>query len=264
MTRFSTLPPVVILCGGRGTRLREQTEMIPKPLVEIGGRPILWHIMKTYAYFGCTRFVLCLGYKGEQIRSFFMGQDPEPYLDAEQGVPGPDETVRYREAREEWTITFAETGLDTNTGGRVKRAASRYVQESLFFVTYGDGLARINLLDLLDFHRRKGRLATLTCVRPLFPFGIAELGLDDRVIAFREKPQMYEWVNGGFFVFERQVLSYLGTDDVLEQEPFERLAKDSQLSAYRFEDFWMCMDTYKDAQRLNDLWEAGEAPWRIW
>lgn len=238
--------------------------MIPKPLVEIGGRPILWHIMKVYAYFGCARFILCLGYKSEQIRSFFTGQDPATCLGMEQEAPNLDETIQYREAGEEWTITFAETGLDTNTGGRVKRAASRHVQESPFFVTYGDGLARINLLDLLGFHQRKGRLATLTCVRPLSPFGIVELGPDDQVAAFREKPQMREWVNGGFFVFDRQVLSYLGADDVLEREPFEQLAKDLQFSAYRFEDFWMCMDTYKDAQRLNELWEVREAPWKVW
>ena len=263
MTRPSPLPPVMILCGGRGTRLREQTEMIPKPLVEIGGRPILWHIMKMYAHFGCVRFILCLGYKGGLIRGFFTREAPERSVGAEAGAPGPDETIRYVEAGEEWLITFAETGLDTNTGGRVKRAAE-HVQESPFFVTYGDGLARIDLLDLLRFHQGEGRLATLTCVRPPSPFGIVELGADGRAVAFREKPRMREWVNGGFFVFERQVLSYLGTDDVLEREPFERLVKDQQLSAYRFEDFWMCMDTYKDAQQLNELWENGGAPWKVW
>lgn len=263
MTRPSGLPPVMILCGGRGMRLREQTEVIPKPLVEIGGRPILWHIMKIYAHFGCTRFILCLGYKGEQIRSYFTGQACERYADAEPRAHGRDETVRCMEAGEEWLITFAETGIDTDTGGRVKRAA-HHIRESPFFVTYGDGLARIDLFDLLRFHQRGGRFATLTCVRPLSPFGVVELGSDGRVVAFKEKPRMSEWVNGGFFVFDRQVLSYTSKDDVLEREPFERLAKDSQLSAYRFENFWMCMDTYKDAQQLNELWETGGAPWKVW
>lgn len=263
MTRPSVLPPVMILCGGRGMRLREQTEVIPKPLVEIGGRPILWHIMKIYAHFGCTRFILCLGYKGEQIRSYFTGQVCERYFGAEPGAYGRDETVRYVEVGEEWLITFAETGIDTDTGGRVRRAA-HHIRESPFFVTYGDGLAQIDLFDLLRFHQRVGRFATLTCVRPLSPFGVVELGSDGRVVAFKEKPRMREWVNGGFFVFDRNVLSYLSKDDALEREPFERLAKDSQLSAYCFESFWMCMDTYKDAQQLNELWETGGAPWKVW
>ncbi len=257
------LPPVVILCGGRGTRLREQTEMIPKPLVEIGGQPILWHILKIYAHFGCTRFILCLGYKGEQIRNYFMERGGIRQQVANPNLPPGDETITYRENDEEWTITFAETGLDTNTGGRLKRAEP-HLTDASFFVTYGDGLARINLLDLLAFHRRKGRLVTLTCVKPFSPFGIVELGQDDEVAAFKEKPQMREWINGGFFVFERKALAYVGPDDVLEREPFERLAKEGQLSANRFEDFWMCMDTYKDAQRLNELWDREGAPWRVW
>ncbi|MBI4342982.1 MAG: NTP transferase domain-containing protein [Candidatus Omnitrophica bacterium] len=278
------MPPVVILCGGRGTRLRERTESIPKALVEIGGRPILWHIMKIYASFGCRRFILCLGYKGDQIRRCFTGRrGAVPRLATVSsargslGTPPPDEvqggsargavgmedTVEHREAGQTWTITFADTGVDTNSGGRLARIVPR-LEASLAFVTYGDGLARIDLEELLAFHESHRRLATVTCVRPACPFGVVEVGGEDQVTAFREKPPMRDWVNGGFFVFDRQALDGFGDDEVLEREPLERLTRAGQLSAYRFDGFWMCMDTYKDAQQLNVLWERGEAPWKIW
>ena len=259
------MPPVVILCGGRGTRLRERTESIPKALVEIGGRPILWHIMKVYASFGCRQFLLCLGYKGEHIRRFFTParRGLRATFSSARGAVGAEDTVEHREAGQTWTVTFADTGLDTNSGGRLARVAPR-LTESPVFVTYGDGLARIDLQDLLAFHARKGRAATMTCVRPASPFGLVEVGADEQVTAFREKPPMRDWVNGGFFVFDRRALEGFGEDEVLERGPLERLTRAGQLSAYRFDGFWMCMDTYKDAQQLNQLWERGEAPWKIW
>ena len=253
-------PPVMILCGGKGTRLREHGETIPKGLVEIGGMPILWHIMKIYAHFGFKRFVLCLGYKGDMIKEYFWPNNSRTGILNGQGS---DETITYQDGSDEWTITFAETGLETNTGGRLKRA-SVHVREATLFATYGDGLADIDIGGLLSFHSRKSRLATMTCVKPRSPFGIVLLDSDDQAIAFHEKPRMNDWVNGGFFVFQQEFFDHVGEDDVLEREPFERLVKQKQISAYRFEGFWRCMDTYKDAQELNELWETGEHPWKVW
>jgi glucose-1-phosphate cytidylyltransferase len=231
---------VVILCGGRGTRLQERTQEIPKPLVEIGGQPILWHIARLYAEQGLRRFVLCTGYKGELIEAFVRAQMwPE-------GVE----------------VTCVDTGLDTPTGGRIHRIADRVGER--FCATYGDGLADIDLRAELAFHRRHGATATMTVVRPELQFGIADIDDDDRVTGFHEKPRGEHWVNGGFFVFERAVFDVLTDESVLERGPLERLAADGQLRAYRHTGFWECMDTYKDAVALNDLWAAGRAPWKVW
>jgi glucose-1-phosphate cytidylyltransferase len=231
---------VVILCGGRGTRLQERTQEIPKPLVEIGGQPILWHIARLYAEQGLRRFVLCTGYKGELIEAFVRAQAwPE-------GVE----------------VTCVDTGLDTPTGGRIHRIADRVGER--FCATYGDGLADIDLRAELAFHRRHGATATMTVVRPELQFGIADIDDDDRVTGFHEKPRGEHWVNGGFFVFERDVFDVLTEESVLERGPLERLAADGQLRAYRHTGFWECMDTYKDAVALNDLWAAGRAPWKVW
>jgi glucose-1-phosphate cytidylyltransferase len=231
---------VVILCGGRGTRLQERTQEIPKPLVEIGGQPILWHIARLYAEQGLRRFVLCTGYKGELIEAFVRAQMwPE-------GVE----------------VTCVDTGLDTPTGGRIHRIADRVGER--FCATYGDGLADIDLRAELAFHRRHGATATMTVVRPELQFGIADIDDDDRVTGFHEKPRGEHWVNGGFFVFERDVFDVLTEESVLERGPLERLAADGQLRAYRHTGFWECMDTYKDAVALNDLWAAGRAPWKVW
>jgi len=233
-------PQVIILCGGQGTRLREHTQSIPKALVEIGGRPILWHIMKLYAHYGFREFIVCLGYKGELIRAYF-----ETHTD-------------------QWSVTFVDTGAETQTGGRVLRVLPHVTGDTVF-VTYGDGLANIDLSDLLRFHRRQGTATTITCVNPESPFGIVEIGADQRVVRYQEKPRMDQWISGGFFVFERRAFSYLqGDADILERRPFEQMAADGELSAYRFKDFWTCMDTYKDTQRLNALWESGQAPWKVW
>jgi glucose-1-phosphate cytidylyltransferase len=229
---------VAILCGGRGTRLQEHTQSIPKPLVEIGGRPILWHVMGIYLRFGFRRFVLCTGYRGEMIRRFVGG------LDWGAGVE----------------VTCLDTGLDTPTGGRVL-AAARHLGAVPFCATYADGVADVDLDALLAFHRAHGALATMTVVRPELQFGVAEIGEDGRVSGFREKPRTEHWVNGGFLCFEPGVAGYLEADSVLEREPLERLAADGQLHAFRHEGFWDCMDTYKDAVLLNDLWQQGLAPW---
>jgi glucose-1-phosphate cytidylyltransferase len=231
---------VVILCGGRGTRLQEHTHSIPKALVEIGGQPILWHVINIYAAQGLGKFVLCTGYLGEMIEEFVRSETWP------RGV----------------AIDCVDTGLDTPTGGRVKRIADR-VDQGTFCATYADGVADIDLEALVDFHRSHGELATVTVVRPRTPFGVAALDGADRVLSFEEKPRLEHWVNGGFFCFEPGVLSYLEESSVLEREPLARLAADRQLHAYRHHGFWDCMDTYKDAVVLNDLWDAGEAPWRV-
>jgi glucose-1-phosphate cytidylyltransferase len=229
---------VAILCGGRGTRLRERTEAIPKPLVEIGGRPILWHVMQIYASQGFRRFVLCTGYRGDLIADFVAA---EPWPD------GVD-------------VLCADTGLDTPTGGRIARVRSLLEADGTFAATYGDGVADVDLGALAAFHAERGRLATMTVVRPELQFGVAELE-DGLVTGFTEKPRLERWINGGFFCFEPAALAYIDADSVLEREPLESLAADGQLAAYRHAGFWDCMDTYKDAVALNDLWAAGSAPW---
>ena len=232
---------VVILCGGRGTRLRERTESIPKALIEIGGVPILWHVISIYAAQGFERFLLCTGYKGEQIEEWAAATTwPE-------GV----------------RVDCVDTGLDTPTGGRLKLLEDR-IGEERFCATYADGVADIDLEALLEVHGEGGALATVTVVQPTLQFGIAEVGGDGRVRGFEEKPKLERWINGGFFCFEPGAFSYLSENSVLEREPLERLAADGELHAYRHEGFWDCMDTYKDAVLLNDLWEQGDPPWRVW
>jgi glucose-1-phosphate cytidylyltransferase len=233
--------PVVILCGGRGTRLQEHTASIPKPLVEIGGLPILWHVIQIYASQGARRFLLCTGYKGELIEAFVRGAGWPAGIDVE----------------------CVQTGPDTPTGGRIKR-----VQEHLggrsFHATYADGVADVRLADLAAQHRAHGVLATMTVVRPELQFGVTELNGDGLVRGFEEKPRSEHWINGGFFYFESGVFDYLSHDSVLEREPLERLAADGQLAAFCHDGFWDCMDTYKDAVLLNDLWQQERAPWRVW
>jgi glucose-1-phosphate cytidylyltransferase len=233
-------PPVVILCGGRGTRLRERTESVPKALVEIGGRPILWHVIQIYAAQGFDRFLLATGYMGEAVAEFAA---------AERWPDG----VR---------VEAVDTGLDTPTGGRVAALAGR-LGEECFCSTYADGVADVDLDALLDFHREHGALGTVTVVRPNLQWGVAELA-GDAVTGFVEKPRSEHWINGGFFCFGPGVFDYLAADSVLEREPLSQLAADKQLRAFRHEGFWDCMDTYKDAVVLNDLWAEGRAPWRIW
>jgi glucose-1-phosphate cytidylyltransferase len=235
------LSTVVILCGGRGTRLRERTESVPKALVEIGARPIVWHVIGIYAAQGFQRFLLATGYLGEAVEEFVAAED------------WPDGV----------SVECIDTGVDAPTGGRIAALADRLGAEP-FCATYADGVADVDLAALLDFHREQGALATMTVVRPHLQWGVAELDLDGRVEGFVEKPRSEHWINGGFFCFEPGVLDYLDEDSVLEREPLARLASDGQLCAHRHEGFWDCMDTYKDAVVLNDLWAAGEAPWTTW
>jgi glucose-1-phosphate cytidylyltransferase len=231
----------VILAGGRGTRLQEQTREIPKPLVEIGGAPILWHVIGIYASQGFHEFALLTGYKGELIEEFVAGAAWPP------GV----------------SIRCVDTGVDTPTGGRIHRVRD-LVGDGTFMATYADGLADIDLEALEAHHRAHGDPATVTVVRPELPFGVALLDGGDRVTGFHEKPRAEHWINGGFFVFEPEVFDYLGDSSVLEREPLEGLADDGRLHAFRHTGFWECMDTYKDAVQLNDLWADGRAPWKLW
>ena len=232
--------PVAILCGGRGTRLKERTAEIPKALVEIGAKPIIWHVIRIYAAQGHRRFVLLTGYLGDQLERYAAAEDwPEPV-----------------------DVACVDTGLDTPTGGRVARAADT-LAAGTFCLTYADGVADIDLAAEAARHAAGGHVATMTVVQPHGQWGVAKLDAN-RVVGFEEKPRLADWVNGGFFVCEPAFLGYLEDDSVLEREPLERLAAAGELGAYRHEGFWDCMDTYKDAELLNDLWAAGEAPWRIW
>jgi len=256
---------VVILAGGQGTRLREETEYRPKPMVNIGPWPILWHIMKSYSAYGHNNFVVCLGYKGEMIKDYFlnyrlMANDFTLSLDHRK-VQIHNE--RLKESR--WKITLADTGLKAMTGSRIKQIEP-YVKGDLFLLTYGDGVANVNMKDLIKFHRSHGKIATVSGVMPPSRFG--ELIVKgDRVIEFGEKPQTHEGViNGGYFVLDRRVFDYLSTDDdcIFERKPLEKLAQQGQLMMYPHKGFWQCMDTLRDMQLLNELWERGEAPWKVW
>jgi glucose-1-phosphate cytidylyltransferase len=254
----------VILCGGMGTRLREETEYRPKPMVEIGGRPILWHIMKLYAHHGFSDFVLCLGYKGRMIKEYFLNYQAMNH-DITMCLANPSE-VRYHGdyETEDFTVTLADTGQNTLTGGRLKRIA-RYVQDGTFLMTYGDGLADIDVAKVLAFHRQHGRLATLTSVRPVSRFGVLQTDTAGSVLEFAEKPNSEGWINAGFMVLEPGVLDYVTGDDVaFEQGPLERLAADGQLMAYRHGGFFFAMDTYREYLHLNQLWDERRAPWRVW
>lgn len=233
--------PVGILCGGRGTRLQEQTHAIPKGLVEIGGRPILWHVLRIYAAQGFRRFVLLTGYLGDMIEEFAAATSwPEP-IDVE----------------------CLDTGQDTPTGGRVALAADRF-RDGTFCLTYADGVADIDLAALLAFHSAQDVASTMTVVRPYSQWGIALIDDADHVEGFREKPRLDYWINGGFFCCEPAFLDYVNPDSVLEREPLEHAAGDGELAAFRHHGFWDCMDTYKDAVVLNDLWSSGDPPWRVW
>ncbi|MGH2953149.1 MAG: sugar phosphate nucleotidyltransferase [Solirubrobacterales bacterium] len=234
--------PVAILCGGRGTRLQEHTHAIPKALVEIGGKPILWHVIQIYAAQGFRRFLLLTGYRGEMIADFIAAE-------------------RWLEPIE---VECVDTGLETPTGGRVARAAER-LREGIFCLTYADGVADIDLEAQLAFHGREQAEATMTVVRPYSQWGIAVIDEEsERISGFREKPRLEYWINGGFFCLEPTFLDYVEETSVLERDPLERVAAEGRLAAFRHHGFWDCMDTYKDAVTLNDLWAAGEAPWRVW
>lgn len=256
---------VVILCGGLGTRLREETEYKPKPMVEIGERPILWHIMKLYSHYGFKEFVLCLGYKGWMIKEYFLNYEAIAHdFTIRLGHP-PRIKYHHHHDEADWKISFVDTGLDTMTGGRIRRIR-RWVGKETFMLTYGDGLARLPLDQLVAHHRKHKKIATLTAVRPPGRFGEMVIR-NGRVLEFNEKPQASAGhINGGFFILEPKVFDYLDSDDrlIFEKSPLQRLANDGQLSPYCHDGFWQPMDTFREHQLLNQMWREGKAPWKVW
>jgi glucose-1-phosphate cytidylyltransferase len=253
---------VVLLAGGMGSRLAEETEIRPKPMVEIGGRPILWHIMRHFDHHGFSRFVIALGYKGDHIKRFFTD-----YISANSSLrvdlATGDQHLLDEGHDEKWQVELIETGRWTNTGGRIKRLAP-FIGNETFCMTYGDGVADVDLTKLVEFHRSHGRLATVTAVHPPARFGQLEME-GDKVWSFSEKPIDQGWINGAFFVLEPAVLDLIDGDDTAwEREPMERLAAAGELMAYRHEGFWQCMDTLRDKKLLEDLWAAGSPPWKTW
>jgi glucose-1-phosphate cytidylyltransferase len=254
---------VVILAGGLGTRLREETEFRPKPMVEIGGQPILWHIMKSYVHHGYTEFVLCLGYKGDVIRDYFLNYEVRN-RDVTITLGSRNLEVHNEHPEDGWRVTLAETGEKTNTGGRLKRVTP-YLNGERFMVTYGDGVADIDIKGLAAFHQKHGKLATVTAVHPASRFG--ELSIENGMVkVFQEKPQVHEgWINGGFFVFQHEALGLIaGDSESLEQELLVKLAEMKELAVYQHQGFWQCMDTYREMELLNGLWSSGKAPWAVW
>ncbi len=269
---------VVILCGGRGTRFREKTEYKPKPMIEIGGRPILWHIMKIYAYYGFRDFVLCLGYKGRDVKEYFLRYE---LINSDFCIElGSKNITPYISTQEQgWLITLVDTGEDAMTGARLKRV-EKYIDTDLFMLTYGDGLAHINISELVEFHKSHGKIGTVTGVHPSSRFG--ELVVDgNHVLEFGEKPRIRDsYINGGFFVFNNKIFSYVEDKDdcIFERKPLENLASDGELMIYKHEGFWQCMDTYRDLQLLDNLWKGQEIekelyfesikgkkpPWKVW
>lgn len=255
---------VVILCGGLGTRLREETEFRPKPMVPIGERPILWHIMKIYAHHGFTEFVLCLGYKGETIKEYFRNYQWNTSDVTLKLGARPRIKYHNRHSEEDWTVTMVDTGQTTQTGGRLKRVLP-YIDSDTFLLTYGDGVTDSNIREAVRFHLKHRPVLTLTAVQPPGRFGDLVLK-GDSVTGFREKPaHSQHFINGGFFVVDKRIGDYLPGDDcILEQEPMSRLAKEGRLRAYEHSGFWQCMDTYREQQLLTGLWNTGRAPWKFW
>lgn len=261
---MNSKPKVVILCGGRGTRMEEETEIRPKPLVEVGGKPILWHIMKIYAHYGFNDFILCLGYKGYMIKEYFLNYEIM-HSDFTLNL-GTNDIQTYNKSHEKnWQITFADTGEKSQTGARVKKI-EKYIDGDIFMLTYGDGVADIDIHKLLQFHLSHGKIGTVTGVHPSSRFG--ELVIKkNNVVEFGEKPQVKEgFINGGFFIFNRKFFKYLEEDDncFMEKEPLEQLARDKELKVYPHEGFWQCMDTRRERDILNRLWDSKQAPWKVW
>ena len=253
----------VLLAGGLGTRLREETEFKPKPMVEVGGRPVIWHIMKNLAQHNVDEFVVATGYKSDVIKDYFLNYESRNN-DFTVSL-GKQQKIQFHNEHDEgdWKVTLAFTGELTMTGGRVNRV-ERYLDSERFLCTYGDGLSDVNITSLLEFHKSHGKLATVTTVQPSSRFGIMDVAPDGLVKSFREKPKVDGWINIGYFIFEPSVFSYLDDDCILEQDPLARLAADGELMAYRHEGFWQPMDTFREATMLNQMWNQGSAPWATW
>jgi glucose-1-phosphate cytidylyltransferase len=255
---------VVVLCGGLGTRLREETEYRPKPMVEIGGRPILWHIMKTYAHWGFREFVLCLGYRGNMIKEYFLNY--EAMNNDFTICLGKNSKIEYKNDHREqdFLVTLSDTGPNTMTGGRVKRI-EKYIDDDLFMLTYGDGVGDINIAGLLEFHKTHGKLATVTTITPSSRFGVIEANSIGRVVKFQEKPKTSNRASAGFFVLNRKVFDFINGDEcVFEREPLERLVASGELMNYQHDGFFYAMDTYREYEYLNELWNSKQAPWKVW
>lgn len=253
----------VLLAGGLGTRMREETEFRPKPMVEVGGRPVLWHIMKVLGQQGITDFVICAGYKSEYIKNYFYNYGSSN-LDFTIRLGDQSSTVFHGSHEEfNWTVTVVDTGESTMTGGRIK-LIEHYVQGEAFLATYGDGIADINLKELLAFHASHGKTATMSVTQPTSRFGVVEIEDSGLVSQFREKPKVNDWINMGYFVFQPAVFDFLKTDSVLEEEPLRSLASRSELGAFKHSGFWQPMDTYRESLLLNSLWDDGKAPWKTW
>jgi glucose-1-phosphate cytidylyltransferase len=256
--------PLVILAGGLGTRLREETEYKPKPMVEIGSHPVIWHIMKHYSFYGFNEFIICTGYKKEIIQDYFINfklRNSDFTIDLNN-----DQTriIANSETKENWKITIVDTGELSNTGERLLRI-KKYIQTDNFMCTYGDGLSNVNITELVNFHNNNSKIATLTAVKPQGRFGVLEIEQESNLISsFIEKPAGDTWINGGFFVFKSSVFDYIKQNDILEQQPLETLSSSKQLVAYRHNGFWQPMDTYREYALLNQLWDEGKAPWKVW
>jgi glucose-1-phosphate cytidylyltransferase len=252
--------PVVILAGGKGMRMREHTDVLPKALVPIGPYPVILHVMKIFANYDYKKFILCLGYKGQEIKRYFMDHDwmTQDFI-LKMGSSNKKSIEHLRQDLLDYEITFADTGEDTQTGGRVKKI-QKYVNKDNFFVTYADGLTDININDLMLFHKTKNRIGTVSAVHTMTSFGIIDIDEDSITKSFREKPSLPGYINGGFMVFREKFFDYLDEDSVLEQKPMKTIANEGQLAAYRHENFWACMDTFKDVDRLNTLWYKGYLP----
>lgn len=253
---------VVILCGGKGTRMREETEYRPKPLVPVGGKPILWHIMKIYSSYGINDFILCTGYKSEMIKQYFM----EMYWrnnDFTLHINGDNRIDFHTVEKENWNVTIIDTGLETLTGGRIKQI-EKYIKEDNFLMTYGDGVCDVDIAKLIKFHQNMDRAATLTGVHPISPFGLIEVE-NGIVRAFKEKPVLKDVINGGYMVLNKKVFNYFPEKDCMfEEEPLRRLAEDGQLAVYEHNGFWTAIDTFKDIEKVNKMWESGETLWKVW
>lgn len=254
---------VVILCGGIGTRLREETEYRPKALVEIGGHPILWHLMRIYYQFGYRKFILCLGYKGSMIKDYFLNYQSYQNDFTLRLRSGSHAVWSHVDEIEDWEITFVDTGQETQTGGRLFRIR-HHIQEEFFLANYSDGLSDINLDQLVAFHKEKSKVATLSGFHTRSRFGVVRVNGDGIVNFWQEKPLMHDLIPGGFFVFNRRIFDYLDDECILERGPLDKLAKDGELALYPHEGFWLCMDTFKEAQALEEMWRRGERPWKIW
>ena len=256
---------VVILAGGLGTRISEESYLKPKPMVEIGGMPVIWHIMKIYSHYGFNDFIICAGYKQYIIKEFFANYFFHRSNITFDFTNGKQDMVIHNNLLEPWKVTVVDTGLNTMTGGRIKRIKN-YINSKPFFLTYGDGVSDVNINELLKYHKSKGKLLTLMGIKPESRFGIMDLSEDGNIINFREKSrQDSDWINGGFMICSPEVIDYIkGDDTAFEKEPMEKMAAAGEAACYRYDGFWQCMDTMRDKNKLEELWECGKAPWKVW